>query len=106
MKTLRIRNTITIKDKKNNVYYYSTLRYADRARKIKNKPIVNKVCLLSALVYIPYFFGYLLMEIPLVPLGPFGECLPRVMLHPSILTPNLFPSREEQPALCDFCNFS
>jgi hypothetical protein len=45
-------------------------------------------------------------ELPVVPLGPVGECLPRVVLHPSILPPNLFPSREEQPALCVFCNFS
>jgi hypothetical protein len=28
------------------------------------------------------------------------------VLHPSILPPNLFPSRVEQPALCVFCNFS
>jgi hypothetical protein len=38
--------------------------------------------------------------------GPLRECLPRVVLHPSILPPNLFPSREEQPALCVFCNLS
>ncbi len=46
------------------------------------------------------------VELPVVPLGPLGECLPRVVLHPSILPPNLFPSRVEQPALCVFCNFS
>jgi hypothetical protein len=28
------------------------------------------------------------------------------VLHPSILPPNLIPSRGEQPTLCDFCNFS
>jgi hypothetical protein len=45
-------------------------------------------------------------ELPVVPLGPLGECLPRVVLHPSILPPYRFPSREEQSALYDFCNFS
>jgi hypothetical protein len=47
-------------------------------------------------------------ELPVVPLGPLGECLPHphVVLHPSIFPPNLFPSREEQPARCAFCNFS
>ncbi len=39
-------------------------------------------------------------ELPVVPLGPLGECLPRVvMLHPSILPLNLFPFREEQPVV-------
>ncbi len=45
-------------------------------------------------------------ELPVVPLGPLGECLPRAVLYSSILTPNLFPSREEQPAICVICNFS
>jgi hypothetical protein len=45
-------------------------------------------------------------ELPVFPLGPLGESVPRVVLHPSILPPSLFPSREEQPALCVFCNLS
>jgi hypothetical protein len=41
-------------------------------------------------------------ELPVVPLEPLGECLPRVVLHPSVLTPNLFPSSEGQPAYVFF----
>ena len=33
------------------------------------------------------------VELPVVPLGPLEECLPRVVLHPSILPSNLFPLR-------------
>ena len=46
------------------------------------------------------------VELPVVPLGPLGECLPRVVLHPSILPPNLFSSREKLTALSDFCKLS